>query len=77
VEHLHSPDASLPFPPPADGYLTTAAAAELAGVSKVAICKWCRRHPGVAIRPGMQWLIRPEPFAAFLRRRAGGGRAQG
>lgn len=76
MEQPHSPDASPP-PSLAGGYLTTTAAAKLAGVSTVAIAKWCRRTPGAAIRPGVQWLILPEPFAAYLRRRAGGGDAQG
>lgn len=78
MEHLRLPDPSPPPPPPLAGaFLTTAAAAELAGVSKQAVGKWCRRVPGLAELVGVQWLIRPEPFAAFLRRRAGGGDAQG
>jgi hypothetical protein len=76
VEHLSAPDA-FPPPPLAGAFLTSADAARRAGVSKIAVCKWCRLNPGLAIRTGVQWLIRPEPFAAFLRRRAGGGDAQG
>jgi hypothetical protein len=74
VEHLT--ETSSP-PAPAADYLTTGAAAELAGVSKATVCKWCRTVDGLAIRPGVQWLIRPGPLAAFLRPGAGGGHAEG
>jgi hypothetical protein len=77
LEHLFFSDASPP-PAPAEGYPTNATAAELAGVSKMAVLKWCRCHSNLAIRPGREWLTLPKPSATPLRTRAErGGDAQG